>query len=72
MKKHNLRTSEKTSIITKKRVLKTPFVNGADDGTKSELERYSKNLHIIKNMLLKVKSAEYNVLELKMQMINVA
>lgn len=39
---------------------------------KSEFETHSKNMFIIKNMLLRIKSAEYNILELKMQMVNVA
>lgn len=39
---------------------------------KSEPDIQNKNPHLIKNILLKVKSAEYNVLELKMQMINAA
>jgi len=38
---------------------------------KSEPEP-NRNLHIIKNMLLKIKSTEYNVLELKMQMVDAA
>jgi len=39
---------------------------------KSEPEINNRNMFIIKNMLLKIKSAEYNVLELKMQMLDVA
>ena len=46
--------------------------NGAGDGMKSEPERYSQNLHIIKNMLLKIKSAEYNILEHKMEKVLIA
>ena len=42
------------------------------DGIKSEPEMLSKNLLLIRNMILRVKSAEYYVLELKMQMVNVA
>lgn len=38
----NLRTPEKTSIITKKGVLETPFVNGADDGVRTHVYRYHK------------------------------
>lgn len=48
------------------------FKNGADDCTKSEPETYRKNLQFIKDMLLKVKSAEYNVLEFEMQMVYAA
>ncbi len=46
--------------------------NGADDGIKSEPKPHGKNLQIIKDMLITVKSAEYKVLELKMKTINIA
>lgn len=47
------------------------FKNGADDGMKSEPEK-NRNLHIIKNMLLRIKSSEYNILGLKIQMVDVS
>lgn len=36
------------------------------------LEPENNNLHIIKNMLLKIVSAEYSILELKMQAVDAA
>ena len=43
---------------------------GAGNGIKSEPKIPSNNFHIINNLLFIIKSTEYNVFELKMQMIN--